>query len=273
MFNLGRNETLDFLLSADLAICRFLLNTAPDLAWQQVVEAIPSSRKDRVPKDWKGLEGLQFVVAILKHYRDTVPAEYSWVLDEYGWDKSKFEGSLKQQVTLVDAIGSEISSLIQSRKRELRAKRRSASTVPSYQQVVSSASVPGLFLESPSRNILIILPSPSTEQMVDKGKKLPSEVRLKWLGQYAGDPAELQLFDAQIESSLESGNYPGYRGGTVKYDEDEDEWVYVGKEEGRPNYGFGKRTCAEIVSHFKASSNAALWWDSYRSSDKPRPNC
>lgn len=104
--------------------------------------------------------------------------------------------------------------------------------------------------------------------------KFPSEVKLKHLLKFDGNSSKLSAFDISVRDTLESADYLCFRGGTVQFLDNMEEWSFVryNISNAKSNYGFGKRVCAEIAKYL--SGNAAEWWQLYRSDQaNPNPNC
>lgn len=101
---------------------------------------------------------------------------------------------------------------------------------------------------------------------------LPKDINVKDVKDFDGSPADLSLFDTQIENALDRWDIPAYSGGCVSGDVSRGfEFVVSTVAGGVSNYRLGGKLCSGLCN--KLTGAAAQWWDDYAKSGKPRPNC
>jgi hypothetical protein len=100
----------------------------------------------------------------------------------------------------------------------------------------------------------------------------PSEIKIKNIVKFKGDPQQLSTLDISIYNLCDGNNYPAYYGGTVT-GSISTEYMYCtsGTVCSADNYIFGRRFCSKIVSEFEG--DAKLWWEDYIQGGGKRPNC
>lgn len=156
--------------------------------------------------------------------------------------------------------------------------------------VSSSGSPPPLSEPSPSSQLADPSPpiSPSSSLHVPRSASplgptvpppvmatvlpLPKDINVKDVCDFDSTPADLSLFDTQIENALGRWDILAYSGGCVSGDVSHVFEFVVSSTAGCvPNYRLGGKLCSGLCN--KLTGAAAQWWDDYAKSGKPRPNC
>ena len=101
---------------------------------------------------------------------------------------------------------------------------------------------------------------------------LPKDINVKDVRDFDGSPADLSLFDTQIENVLDRWDILAYSGGCVSGDVSRGfEFVPSTTAGCVSNYHLGGKLCSGLCN--KLMGAAAQWFDDYAKSGKPRPNC
>ena len=100
---------------------------------------------------------------------------------------------------------------------------------------------------------------------------LPKDINVKDVKDFDGTPADLSLFDTQVENALDRWDIPAYTGGCVSGDVSRGFEFVASTAAGVSNYRLGGKLCSGLCNQLTGA--AAQWWDDYAKSGKPRPNC
>ena len=99
---------------------------------------------------------------------------------------------------------------------------------------------------------------------------LPKDINVKDVKDFDGTPADLSLFDTQVENALDRWDIPAYTGGCVSGDVSRGFEFVASTAAGVSNYRLGGKLCSGLCNQLTGA--AAQWWDDYAKSGKPRPN-
>ena len=113
-------------------------------------------------------------------------------------------------------------------------------------------------------------PPPSPPSGMATVLPLAKDINVKDVKDFDGSPANLSMFDTQIENALDRWDIPAYYGGCVSGDVQRG-FEFVPSPGGQSNYRLGGKLCSGLCN--KLTGAAAQWWDDYAKSGKPRPNC
>lgn len=133
-----------------------------------------------------------------------------------------------------------------------------------------SQSLPHLSSRPPSPSPLP--PAVGVPAVMPTVLPLPKDINVKDVRDFDRSPADLSMFDTQIENALDRWDIPAYSGGCVTGDVSQGfEFVISSTVGCAPNYRLGGKLCSGLCN--KLTGAAAQWWDDYAKSGKPRPNC
>lgn len=100
---------------------------------------------------------------------------------------------------------------------------------------------------------------------------LAKDINVKDVKDYDGSPADLSLFDTQIENALDRWDISAYCGSCVTGNAQLGfEFVPASTPGCLLNYRLGGKLCSGLCNKFTGA--AAQWWDDYTKSGKTRPN-